>query len=170
MRSASHPAFTLIELLIVVGILGILAAIAVVKTDSAVTQTKKAVLKSTLSEVQRQVQVFRMKHCIPAGVDPETGAESAETFLAQMTRYVDEDGRTSASRSGGYLYGPYFADFPHNPINKRDTVLIVGDGEPLPAADNSTGWIYKPETGEFYANVPDYGPGSAWMQEAVALK
>lgn len=158
----SSPAFTLIEILIVVVILGILASIVITNVASAAVQTKEAVLKTLLDQTHEQFETFRLRHSLRPGQDLVTGSYSEATLLEQMTRYVDVAGHTSETREGGYRYGPYFTQFPPNPVNGRSTVLIVDDGEPVPAADGGTGWIYKPETGEFYANSEKYGPGVEW--------
>lgn len=155
-------AFTLIEILIVVVILGILAAIVVVNVASAATQTREVVLKTLLDQMHEQIETFRQRHSMPPGIDPDTGSPSETAFVGQMTRYLDVAGRTSDTKTGAYVYGPYLAQMPTNPTNGKASVLMVDDGEPLPAADNSTGWIYKPETGQFYANHPNYGPGVDW--------
>lgn len=155
-------AFTLIEILIVVIVLGILASIVVVQVASAAAQTKEAVLKTLLDQMHEQTETFRQRHSMPPGVDPDSGSPSEAAFVAQMTKYLDISGHTSDTKTETYAYGPYLTQMPSNPTNGKASVLIVEDGAPLPVANNSTGWIYKPETGEFYANHPDYGPGVDW--------
>jgi len=53
--------------------------------------------------------------------------------------------------------GPYFKKMPVNPLNGLSTILIVPNGSSLPPAglpDNSTGWMYKPQTLELIPNSP----------------
>ncbi|MFH1718501.1 MAG: hypothetical protein ABIF19_14190, partial [Planctomycetota bacterium] len=49
--------------------------------------------------------------------------------------------------------GPYMMKLPVNPLNHKDTVQVLADGDSFPAnADDSHGWIYKPTTGEVRAD------------------
>jgi prepilin-type N-terminal cleavage/methylation domain-containing protein len=69
-RSPSSRAFTLIEVLIVVIILGILAAIVVPHFSDASHDAIEATLRSTVASVDRQVKYRRAKS--PIGSYPET--------------------------------------------------------------------------------------------------
>jgi hypothetical protein len=42
---------------------------------------------------------------------------------------------------------------PSNPLNNLTTILIVPNGGAVPPPDGSTGWIYKAQTIEIYANL-----------------
>jgi len=54
---------------------------------------------------------------------------------------------------------------PHNPVNGLATVRFLASNEPWPSqADDSTGWIYRPATGEIRANCAGnaFGSGPAY--------
>jgi hypothetical protein len=50
---------------------------------------------------------------------------------------------------------------PTNPLAEQSSVLVIGDGQPMPSADslpimNGTvpyGWIYKPQTQQIMPNL-----------------
>ena len=149
-------AFTLVEVLIVLLILGILATIVIPQFTSASQQARENTLRDDLRFMRTQIGVFKAQHRdrppgYPGG-NP-TAAPTAADFALQMTTFTDETCATNATKTQVFKYGPYLSKLPENPLNKLDTVLVVANGAPMPATpDNSTGWIYKPQTQEFRAN------------------
>ena len=51
----NHKAFTLIDLLVVVAIIGILAAVGVVAYNGYTASAKKAVVKTTLKQIEKYI-------------------------------------------------------------------------------------------------------------------
>ena len=149
-------AFTLVEILIVVIIIGILAAIVLPGFTNATQLTREGTLKDELKFMRTQVTVYSMQHDdVPAGYpngDPGVNANEP-TFIAQMIMASDEFGDTAAVGTPGYDIGPYLHGMPTNPLNGKATVQIVQFGDPLPVAgDDSHGWIYVPGDLEFLAD------------------
>ncbi|HWB20738.1 MAG TPA: prepilin-type N-terminal cleavage/methylation domain-containing protein, partial [Phycisphaerales bacterium] len=62
MRTQVKRAFTLIEILIVVVILGILAAIVIPQFTDASTQASNASVKSQLQTLRGQLELYRVQH------------------------------------------------------------------------------------------------------------
>jgi general secretion pathway protein G len=148
--------FTLVEILIVVVILGILAAIVIPQFTQASTEAKTSSLASDLQSLRSQIQLYKVQH---NDVAPGNGGQ---TFDDQMLLTTDVDGVLNTSttpkvRAGDFKYGPYLERIPANPFNGLDTI-----GAPT-ATD--TGWTYDPTTGEIHAG-PDLTPASA---EHVAM-
>src|SRR4051812_15890238 len=93
-RRAGTPrrkrAFTLIEILIVVVILGILAAIVIPQFSNASHVARENSLKDDLRYLRTQVAVFKAQHRdVPPGY-PSGNIASTPTsadFIAQMTQY-----------------------------------------------------------------------------------
>ena len=152
------PAFTLIEILIVVVILGILAAIVYPELTSASRQAREGVLKDDLRFMREQIMRYRIQHDDVAPGYPGGNAAAAPTeadFVAQMTHYTDLRGNTSAVYSDVFRFGPYLTKIPDNPLTGRPAILTVGNGGAIPAPDTSQphGWMYKAETMEFFPNL-----------------
>lgn len=151
----SRAGFTLIEILIVVVILGILAAIVLPQFSNASQTAKQNTLKDDLRYLRTQIIVYKAQHRdVPPGYPGGNRAASPTStdFLSQMTNRTDEGGATGVS-AASYPFGPYLQKMPPNPINGKDTIQIVADGQSLPSADGSTGWIYKAQTQEILPNL-----------------
>jgi general secretion pathway protein G len=146
--------FTLIEILIVVVILGILAAVVLPKFSDASHTARENALKDDLRYLRTQVTVFKAQHRdVPPGYPSgnRSAAPTAATFVDQMTKQTDE--RCGIGSTPAHKLGPYFQNMPPNPLNQRSTILVVPDGAAMPAPDDSTGWIYKPSTMELVPNL-----------------
>lgn len=154
---ADRRGFTLVEILIVVAILGILAAMVVPKFSSAADAARESVLRDDLRYLRTQIVVYRAQH---NGVNPgypegDTSASpTASAFLQQMTLYTDDKGVTSASPDSRFKYGPYLMKMPENPVKGSDAIRIIADGQDMPEAPTGNeGWVYQPSTGTILANV-----------------
>ena len=141
-----NKGFTLVEILIVVVILGILAAIVIPQFSDASTQSKVSSCLSSLQSLRSQVQLYKIQH---NDNPPSVGAFVEATFIAQMETYSDASGTTAAAKNAatGIIYGPYVQDIPDNPWNNSDSVA---------AADAATvGWVYDATTGDVYIGIAD---------------
>jgi len=132
----NRAGFTLVEILIVVVILGILAAIVVPQFTSAAQESRENSLKMDLHRLRIQIEVYKAHH---NDVYP-----SLADFENQLTMASDVDGNTAALGTAGYIYGPYIRELPNNPLTGGKT---VGSG-----AIGSSDWYYNETTGEFRAN------------------
>jgi general secretion pathway protein G len=153
---ARGRAFTIIEILIVVVIMGILATVVIPQFNSASQQARENTLKDELRYLRTQITVFKAQHQdvppgYPSGVP--TGTPSAGAFAAQMTENSDINCYVSLTPSPSFTYGPYLSQMPSNPVNGMSSVEMVSNNQALPPPDGSTGWVYKPQTQEIFANV-----------------
>ena len=150
--------YTLIEILIVVVILGVLGAIVLPKFSDASHTTLENTLKDDLRYTRTQIIVFKAQHNDTAPGYPcgKTSASPTEQdFLMQMTLATDEFCNLYKPSAAKKL-GPYLKKMPVNSLNGLSTILIVPNGSSMPPAglpDNSTGWIYKPQTLELIPNT-----------------
>ena len=148
-KSFNAQAFTLIELLIVVVILGILAAMVIPRFSNATQETKENMLRENLRMLKSQVGAYRAEHwdTSPGYPNGDTAAApTADAFVAQLTQYTDRDGVSNPAKTDRFKYGPYLRKMPKNPINSNDTVEMIDVGAALPAAaDDSDGWIFRPD-------------------------
>ena len=154
----NRKAFTLVEILIVVLILGILAAIVLPRFSNASAIARASMLADDLRIIRMQFVVYKSQHLdVPAGYpdgDP-TAAPTEAALISHMTQASNIYGETADPGTPGYDYGPYLREVPENPVNGKTTVQIIPDGQPFPAgADDSHAWIYKPSTMEFRADSP----------------
>jgi general secretion pathway protein G len=133
---ASAGGFTLVEILIVVVILGILAAIVVPQFVSAASESRISSIKMDLNRIRQQLEVYREQH--------QGNYPPLASFAEQMTQPTDADGTTNATRTPAFPFGPYIYQIPKNP---RNDLATVGNG-----AVDTSGWYYNESTGEFRAN------------------
>jgi prepilin-type N-terminal cleavage/methylation domain-containing protein len=150
--------FSLVEIIIVVTILGILAAVVVPGFQNHVANAKESAVKSDVTTIRSEIELYKLQH---KGVPPGyvDGAEgSVATLKLQLTATTAATGAASASTVpvDPYLYGPYLKKIPENPYNGLSTITYVPAGADFSgAADGvSSGWLYKRETGEFRVNWP----------------
>lgn len=132
MRGADVRAFTLVELLIVVVILGILAAIVIPQFSDASGDAKISSITSDLLVVRRQIGLYRLQH---NGSYPPFAQ-----FEVLMTSKSNADG----TLTGTPAYGPYIPRLPINPFTNGSD---LGTG-----ACGSSSWFYDESTGEFRPN------------------
>jgi len=145
-------AFTLVEILIVVVLLGVLAAIVVPTVGKSTTSARETTLAMNLNLLRRFIPVYTSQHLEVEPGYPDGNRSAAPTpqaWIDQATLSSTRTGQTAARGTPGFPLGPYLSNIPANPFNRLDTVEILADGQAFPAdADDSDGWICKPQTGE----------------------
>lgn len=129
-----NKGFTLVEILIVVVILGILAAIVIPQFSEASTEARLNSLSSNLQTVRSQLSLYRIQH------NDQWPAEADFTDL--MTGRSDQDGTVNAAGA----FGPYLQAIPTNPFTGAASL------------DGSADWLYDEATGAF--NAVDHTGGA----------
>src|SRR4051812_44835541 len=105
-RKTNKGGFTLVEILIVVIILGILAAIVIPQFTSASQDARKNSLTSQLQTLRSQVELYKLQH-----LDKRpTGLSASTTDWTQLTTKTDSAGSTGTTAS--YPFGPYLQAVP----------------------------------------------------------
>ena len=158
MKSRSKSGFTLVEILIVVVILGILAAIVIPQFSQASSEARVSSVKSNLQMVRSQIELYKIQHgdVLPAG--------TATELVTRLTTKTNYDGDAySAADGDDPSYGPYMQKWPVNAVSQLGSGVTdagVPDGSGIsvvavnPAVDAvvaANGWIYNNDTGEFFA-------------------
>jgi general secretion pathway protein G len=159
-RSPARPrrpvtrAFTLVEILIVVVILGIMATIVIPQFSNASYQARENTLKDELRYLRIQIQVYRAQHrdISPGYPNGDTSATPTEAdFNDQMTKFTSESGAVSATQSAVYKYGPYLSKVPANPLTQIGTMVVDPGSGPIADPTTDGGWIYQPVTQKIVA-------------------
>lgn len=136
--AAKKRAFSLVEMLIVISILGIMAAIIIPAMKDHSQKAKEAAAKDNLRILRTAIEAYAAQHNgVPPGFpfDNPANEPSLAAFGVQL-----------------FSTPKYLPDMPRNPINDKDSLAIQAD--PL-AADptDATGWIYSPTTRDMRLNV-----------------
>ena len=128
--------FTLVEILIVVVILGILAAIVIPQFTSASETAKSSNLVSQLQTIRSQLELYQIQHNgnYPLLATLQNGGTNNWTGLTTQT---DVNGAV------GTDFGPYLQQAPMNSFS-------LGTA---PAGDESADWEYLEATGAIRAVV-----------------
>ena len=141
-RRTQH-AFTLVEILIVVIILGIIATIVIGIFNNTVDDARAKALKDDLRNMRSQLQLYNAEH----GTYP-----MLSTFEQQMVLYTDDLGNSSNTKTPVFRFGPYIVAMPRLPAGvNRNATTITAAGTYTPGF----GWAYDQVTGDFRANLPD---------------
>ncbi len=128
-------AFTLVELLIVVIILGILAAVVIPQFSDASTDARVSSLTTNLATIRGQIEFYKMQH---SGNYPNLTAPVS--FADAMTKKTDANGTLNATGK----FGPYLQTIPMNPFSTTNNVTGT--------AGSGAAWFYDEATGVFMAD------------------
>ena len=131
--------FTLVEILIVVIILGILAAIVIPQFTNASTNARASSVTSQLQTLRSQVQLFKLQHNDSLPTLIGTSPNCWNQFLSK----TNISGTVDTSAAG--VYGPYLETIPKNPLNNNADVSAIG------SQTGTTGWTFDTSTGNIYA-------------------
>jgi general secretion pathway protein G len=140
-RKRVAQGFTLVEILIVVVILGILAAIVIPQFTSASEMAKKSSLESTLQTLRSQLELYQVQH---TGDYPAADLDNGNGEWTALTEATEVDG--AEGDASGNEYGPYMQKPPVNPFTDASTVST--------ATASGGGWVYTAATGNIKAIVP----------------
>ena len=163
--------FTLVELLIVVIILAVLAAIIVPQFSSATIDAQEAALDANLARVRSAIELYQAQHLgaypganpssggtCPTGSNPGTGTASTpnQSFMDQLLQYSDASGKTCTAGDATFKYGPYLRKgVPHDSITGKGSVvgdiLVTTTGTPI-TASGTGGWAYDTKSGQIVMN------------------
>ena len=131
----NRKGFTLVEILIVVIILGILAAIVIPQFTEASNDARESALASDLQTLRSQLELYRVQH-----LDTYPGAN----MVTELTSKTQQDGTVDAA---GNL-GPYLQKFPTNDFVTNGNTVTTGTDAAGTAG--ATGWMYNTATGQVW--------------------
>lgn len=145
--TARHKAFSLVELVIVLVIIGIIASIAVPRLTSVTVRAREQQAISVTASLQRALDLCLYEHnpLMNAG-NPEVKEPRLIEKLnkASGTANLLLDATTYDGKGPGDI-GPYLRNIPPNPLVSDNATAWVADnlGSPTIAGDGSEGWAVK---------------------------
>lgn len=145
--------FTLVEILIVITMLAILAAMIMPRIVDAQDDARESAIETDIQMVRRQILVYRAQHI---GVGPHldaSGSLDANNIPARLIGRTDPDGTINA----GGVCGPYMKDWPTNPFSSSAGDAISFGTDATAPRNGSTGWYYNTNTCELSANSTEGG-------------
>ncbi len=157
-------AFSLVELVIVIVILGIIAAVAIPRITSGSRNAGESALRANLASIRNAIDWYYGEHNnVFPGVNDAGGgfggANSEDALKNQLVKYTKSDGTVSDSVDPAFPYGPYLrGNFPALPVGSNagnNAVKMVAKAGPVVDGDTdaTAGWIFNSTTGEFKANL-----------------
>ncbi len=136
--------FTLIEILIVLILLGLLAAIMLPQFSNAGQTDGSSAIKNSLRTIRDQIKLYKLQHG-----DSLPDLVQGWDCLTQVSRFEDQN------------YGPYFEKIPVNPLNGGSKVSDSSqDLTGITSPKTLTGAIASPGAGVGYLYDYQGGKGS----------
>ncbi len=150
MRNTMAKGFTLVEILIVVVILGILAAIVVPQFTNAANEARQGNVETQTSTLENQLELYAAQNNGSYPSVAQLNADPADGSTNGWSVMID---------------GDYIKEAPRNPYAPAANAFTVtasaaanataADAE-ANAGDGSEGWFYNPNTGRIRASGGSY--------------
>lgn len=156
----------MIEMIIVVIIMGILAAVIIPQISTSTEDAKLSTLKTQLKALRSAVEIYCVQHnnVYPGakkannGDDTDSDNKAAAAFVDQLILYTQANGVTSDTKTPTAKYGPYVKGgaLPTNPYNESNAVVCDRDEDDITKRNwdgtGTAGWRFFPKTGVLVAN------------------
>ena len=164
----NEKGFSLVELLIVIGIIGILATIVIMNMRGSETGAKETKLKANLNIMRQALVAYHSDHgFFPCTTNDYNHSGSEYNFVRQLTWYTDATGKPSQTKNEQYRFGPYLQDFPANPffegtnpavgkkvqIDTRGDQILEAFKKKVANGSGKYGWYYQSKSGNIVANL-----------------
>lgn len=131
-RLAKSGGFTLIELVIIIVVLGILAAVAIPKYQDLTSQAKESAARASLGAIRSGVAIYYANTAVTTGTATWPTLSQLETFGTVLATAIPKNPYQSTSSA------------PDSIVTGVTRGTIVGA---------RGGWAYKASTGELWLNT-----------------
>jgi prepilin-type N-terminal cleavage/methylation domain-containing protein len=132
----NHKGFTLIELVIIIVILGILAAVAIPKYKNISSEAKESATRAALGGLRSGITIYYANQAVTTGTAAWPPLDSLKEVGVVMEQSIPKN--------------PFQSD-----ANAPDSIVTgVTKGVVVGARG---GWAYKPSTGEIWPNTTSAG-------------
>ncbi len=144
-------AFSLVELVIVIVIMGVIAAIAIPRLSRGARTAGGSALRSDLSVLRNSIELYAAEH---------DGKYPDANIVNQLTQFSNATGASfSATKNSGsgIVFGPYLKEIPPQPVGAKKgergihVTTVAADVPPQGAATD--GWWFNTATLELRANL-----------------
>jgi general secretion pathway protein G len=139
----ARKGFTLVEILIVVIILGILAAIVIPQFTNASEDARQSSVRSSLQTLRSQIELYKLQHLDQYPLDDQEAWD-----WTKMTGKTDETG------AAGGVFGPYMQQPSQNSLRpgKIGVQVVADDAAALSAeAGENDAFVFSQATGKLWA-------------------
>ena len=144
--------FGLIELVIVVVIIGIIAAIALPRMSHGARNAGANALKANLSAIRSAFERYKAEH---EGKSPML---SPAKKLTSFSNLAGTETSPTSDPANGIVYGPYLRQIPPLPVGSRKGATGIyhfnGSGGSPPGGVATDGWWYSHVGDRIMANLP----------------
>ncbi|SYZ72513.1 putative Secreted protein containing Prepilin-type cleavage/methylation [Candidatus Zixiibacteriota bacterium] len=132
----NHKGFTLIELVIIIVILGILAAVAIPKYKNISSEAKESATRAALGGLRSGITIYYANQAVTTGTAAWPPIDSIRTVGVVMEQAIPKNPFQSDSSA------------PDSIVTGVTKGVVVG---------TRGGWAYKPSSGEIWPNTTTAG-------------
>lgn len=155
-RSARQRGFTLIEVMIVVALMAILAAVLVPYLTDPADDARSAAAGFNQGALRGQIQLYRTEH----------HGRSPSESLGELLLATNAEGKPGSGP--GFTLGPYLHQIPLNPFTRSNRVRVTSTNPPAAASGaDDAGWLYHPPSGLVWLDHPDFVDGKTVAGSAM---
>ena len=141
----AQRAFTLVELLLVLGLLAILAVIVIAQVSNTSDDAAESALATDLQTVRIRISLYRAEHQGKYPGQRPDGSVDGVDFVQDLTGKTNANGEAAPNGP----CGPYLQGFPRNPFLNYNRTVKVGDGSDM---GGTQGWYFNSTNGRFSPN------------------
>ena len=133
-QSLGDKGFTLIELVIIIVVLGIIAAVAIPKYQNIAAEAKASSCKASLGTLRSGISIWYANQAVK-GDDPSYPPLDSLITIGVVMEH----------------------EIPANPYQQYAPTVIIEGKEKGEVVEEKGGWAYNPKTGEIWPNTKTVG-------------